>query len=617
MNNVTTPEAISFLQQIGVPNETIQAKIDEFSRMTAAGGGIARIVFQEGGDTMMSEGINTPENSSMEQEALLRMNPEQAIQIIVNLLIEQGIDPESAQQLALQILQIFSTQGEEGLNQFVSQLEQDEEMQEPMMMAGGGIAGLYPRQGYFIGKAVKSVGKAVSGVVKGVGSAVKSIAKSPIGKIALTIAAAKFGGPLLAPYLGSAAAGAGVAAGLGNIAVQLASGQKFNPVEALISGVGGYAGAGGFGGAEQASAFSQMEPYGGSALAGADKLSTQPGFLSTISKGAQDLFTSPVQTLSNLGTQAADLISKYPKTATALGIGTGYVLGGGGQEKKENEVASTIDTVARNTELANLITRYGGYQNIRNPLFYSQNNALYPAFASEGGRIGYGIGGLLTKYISDNPQMFKQTSNLPLMSDSKTDFVDANQDGIDDREQVSYGGRIGFLDGGDPEFKGWLNIYNKNPDAASMHPRHKEFLIKLEEMKKKQQPKKSSMLDLNEIKTSRYVKNNDDDDDDDEDEDKRREVAFGGRMRYAYGNTIVPPSRMIEGGIMELDARESGGFIPYGKKERHDDVPAILAKNEFVMTADAVRGAGNGDINKGADRMNRLMKNLEARGAMA
>ena len=88
-------------------------------------------------------------------------------------------------------------------------------------------------------------------------------------------------------------------------------------------------------------------------------------------------------------------------------------------------------------------------------------------------------------------------------------------------------------------------------------------------------------------------------------------------MKYAYGNTIVPPSRMIEGGIMELDARESGGFIPYGKKERHDDVPAILAKNEFVMTADAVRGAGDGDINKGADRMNRLMKNLEARGAMA
>ena len=44
-----------------------------------------------------------------------------------------------------------------------------------------------------------------------------------------------------------------------------------------------------------------------------------------------------------------------------------------------------------------------------------------------------------------------------------------------------------------------------------------------------------------------------------------------------------------------------------------DDVPARLSKNEFVMTADAVRAAGGGDINKGAKRMYETMNKLEAR----
>ena len=32
-------------------------------------------------------------------------------------------------------------------------------------------------------------------------------------------------------------------------------------------------------------------------------------------------------------------------------------------------------------------------------------------------------------------------------------------------------------------------------------------------------------------------------------------------------------------------------------------VPARVSKNEFVMTADAVRAAGGGSVNKGAERM--------------
>ena len=56
-----------------------------------------------------------------------------------------------------------------------------------------------------------------------------------------------------------------------------------------------------------------------------------------------------------------------------------------------------------------------------------------------------------------------------------------------------------------------------------------------------------------------------------------------------------------------------GGFIPMGSKERADDVPARVSKNEFVMTADAVRAAGGGSVNEGAKKMYELMNNLEAR----
>ena len=87
----------------------------------------------------------------------------------------------------------------------------------------------------------------------------------------------------------------------------------------------------------------------------------------------------------------------------------------------------------------------------------------------------------------------------------------------------------------------------------------------------------------------------------------------------AYGDNAAgrPVPEFAQGGLMNLGGKEmdlrGGGFVPIGKKERADDVPARLSKNEFVMTADAVRGAGGGDINKGAKRMYETMNKLEAR----
>jgi hypothetical protein len=74
---------------------------------------------------------------------------------------------------------------------------------------------------------------------------------------------------------------------------------------------------------------------------------------------------------------------------------------------------------------------------------------------------------------------------------------------------------------------------------------------------------------------------------------------------------------MKDGGIMNLKGKEmdlrGGGFVPIGKKEKADDVPARLSKNEFVFTADAVKGAGDGDINKGVKKMYNTMRMLEGK----
>ena len=82
-------------------------------------------------------------------------------------------------------------------------------------------------------------------------------------------------------------------------------------------------------------------------------------------------------------------------------------------------------------------------------------------------------------------------------------------------------------------------------------------------------------------------------------------MAHGGRIKKDNGG-------IMDLGGMEKDNRTTGGFVPIGAYEKKDDVPARLSKNEFVMTADAVRAAGGGSINKGAQRMYDTMKHLEA-----
>jgi len=114
--------------------------------------------------------------------------------------------------------------------------------------------------------------------------------------------------------------------------------------------------------------------------------------------------------------------------------------------------------------------------------------------------------------------------------------------------------------------------------------------------------------------------------------DKGADEFMKGQDYYTGGDTgmMDEDSRMIydalrnrkaDGGIMDLGGLEKdyreGGFVPLGAKERADDVPARLSKNEFVFTADAVRNAGQGDIDRGAEVMQNMMDNLESGGTIS
>jgi len=99
--------------------------------------------------------------------------------------------------------------------------------------------------------------------------------------------------------------------------------------------------------------------------------------------------------------------------------------------------------------------------------------------------------------------------------------------------------------------------------------------------------------------------------------------ADGGLMRLGYqeGGDAEPVAKktmpLLDMDGKEKDYRETGGFVDMGRMERADDVPARLSKNEFVFTADAVRNAGDGSVDKGAEVMYNMMKNLEAGGEVS
>jgi hypothetical protein len=487
-----------------------------------------RIGYEEGGMGIMGA---MPQEQSMLQEG---SQEQTAILTIIQLLIEQGIDPEQARELAMQILQVFAQGGQPAVEEFANQLEQEENR---TMMAGGGITGLYPRQGFFVGKIAKSIGKAVKGAV----SAVKSVAKSPIGQIALAIAAPYAIGALAPGFAtlgGSGFMGAALRAGISNLAIQGITTGKFNPKQALLAAVGGGVAQGVFGpagGVPTDVSQGTLNSAGGLGIPGADIATT-----STLSSGVtQSLPTSSFPELTGM---VAPNSMVYNTPTTAAGI-----------------YPELTGMVAPTSSIVN--------QGVSQPNIFQQGITSIKDFGTN----------LMTdplKTIGNVGSSVYQTAKenaIPLATGFVGGSLLAQQPGETDDQYASRAAR-------DANVAAYITQYGRgsklySPNFYSMEKAIDPFA------------------------------------------GRTTFAAMGGRIGYEKGSMPMGEPRRNPAGIMELDYRKEGGFVPpIGIKERADDIPAMLSNNEFVFTANAVRNAGGGDENLGAQRMYKLMKNLESGG---
>ena len=257
------------------------------------------------------------------------------------------------------------------------------------------------------------------------------------------------------------------------------------------------------------------------------------------------------------------------------------------------------------------------------------------------------------------PYLTQYMTNLNRGSVNPTnvqDFVDVNT-----REYSAMGGRIGYargtdLEAGAPSIKYTGNMKKNNMQMASETPEEEfELMMQMELLEKAYEEakqkgyegdKQSFMEELRQLKdiqnqtqmadnsgimqeapvmaamgglmrtnyamgTKNHIEEKDE-----EDSYRAGVLQAMNRMKAMGGGMMnIPTGNMKKNsaGVIERDYRDEGGFVPVGIKEKADDVPAMLSKNEFVMTADAVRGVGDGNIEKGAQRMYNLMKQNEGK----
>ena len=190
---------------------------------------------------------------------------------------------------------------------------------------------------------------------------------------------------------------------------------------------------------------------------------------------------------------------------------------------------------------------------------------MYPEYAAKGGRIGYGLGDLVT----DFDQPLQQEGNIRAKIKQIAEQSASPQD----------------FPATDSDFAALAQLSN-SPDDFPSTDYDFDVILRIAKETNFTAPEKS--------KAETYA----------------NYMAKGGRIGAQEGG-------LMNLGGMEKDYRQEGGFVPIGGKEKADDVPARLSKNEFVFTADAVRAAGGGDIDAGAEVMENLMENLEAGGKVS
>ena len=274
---------------------------------------------------------------------------------------------------------------------------------------------------------------------------------------------------------------------------------------------------------------------------------------------------------------------------TALGYGAGLVGAGVAAAAFEGMEEDEIKALRSNPEaLRAHLTQY--YSNA-NPGKSDEEVATWveTQMYSTGGRVGYAHGTkdenkLTEKQLKELTKNFERDMYYQYMPDSTT-----RRSGFPPWTKTKFkakGGRIGYAEGNDDK-EGIIEV------EMSIAERWKKI--------------KELMKQMEDIKSGKTTA-----------PDKK---AQGGRRGFAYGPDQTAqaagimeglPTRNNAAGVKELDLRDSGGFIPpVGIKEKADDIPAMLSNNEFVFTADAVRAAGGGSVEKGAQVMYDTMKNLE------
>jgi hypothetical protein len=536
--------------------------------LTMRSGG--RIGYQEGGmgmDQMMEPQMQDPMMQAQQPQQMMEpplqgmegqqpdiKDPQQALELIIQMLVAQGIPPEQAREIALQMVQAVAEGGMEEMG--------DQRIEARfggrIGYASGGIGSLVNREQYGFGSFISAPFKAAGKLVSGAVNAVKKVASSPLGKAALTVAAiyatgggAAFGGP----GFGSAGTLFGPGGTLGG-----ASGIFGSPV-------------GGFG--LEAMSTPGLLGVGGQFAPMSGTLFGSNSFLSGLTGGG------------GIG----NLISKFGTNALISGAAgaLGGALAGGIPQQEPGE---------SDADYQNKVNQYKllYQQGVSNPTLSTgvnpsnlyPNNPFYPQRRAEGGRIGYQEGGIGNLIKQTTQQEFFGT---PMMAN---------------------GGymRQGYFFGGIS--KAINDIVSKvvskeaTPDTSFTSTKLDELINKGGTNSKSinfQQVKPLYNYTLEDLYNLRK-ENND-----------YTYAANGGRMGYAMGTEV--PTRENQAGITELDYRKTGGFVPpVGIKEKADDIPAMLSNNEFVFTADAVRNAGDGDVNQGAKRMYTLMKNLESGGSV-
>ena len=466
----------------------------------------------------------------------------------------------------------------------------------PMMMAGGGIANLVPREKYGLGSKLKKfVRNIIPNEVASIASAAAPFVApfNPLlaagmaglgsfdktGSISggLKAAALTYGGGQLARGIGGAGFQTGFnpfdAASLGSSASSFIGVPYSSPLGTTTGlQLGQYTDAG-------RSAINQMEPFGGSATTGT--LSKTPGTLDQLrtifdpTSGVD--FGTRAQTAMNLTGDAIKSIYTIPD-------------GKGGTTVDKRAVIATLSAIPSYLDAKKKADEIGLSSNEFNEQIYNQEKQFFQ-----------------TSYQSRLPMSsfgIRTTAAGGGMMDDAEGILSIK---LTPRGEYGFGNMVKAVSSVVEPVGGATPsglVYNMN-EGGGMGTLIKQLILNNPNMfqQPQRQPRAVSENPVNDL-YKYYLEN-------ETDEDYKRRIMESVKPRFGVAMGGEIPVRQNQGGVSELDLRAKGGYIPVGIKEKADDVPAMLSKNEFVFTADAVRGAGNGSVNKGAQKMYKLMKSLE------